>query len=83
VIRTSRHFRFAPSHTNIRRQVSCAVEPTMKIERNREARVWLLKSGGHVLYSGRRSPWERPELIREALRRERDLQGGEPRGAGA
>lgn len=55
----------------------------MKIERDREARVWVLKSGGHVLYSGRRSPWERPELMREALRRERDLHGGEPRGAGA
>jgi hypothetical protein len=83
VLRTSRHFRPAPRPTNILRQESCAVEPTMKIERNREARVWVLKSGGHVLYSGRRSPWERPELMREALRRERDLQGGEPRGAGA
>lgn len=83
MLRTSRHFRPAPAPTNILLQVSCAVEPTMKIERNREARVWVLKSGGHVLYSGRSSPWERPDLMREALRRERDLRGGEPRGAGA
>ncbi|MEE4361959.1 MAG: hypothetical protein V2I63_10595 [Pseudomonadales bacterium] len=54
----------------------------MKIERNRDARVWLLTSGTHVLYRGHRSPWEKPELMAEALRRERALrQQGERGGA--
>ena len=51
----------------------------MKIYRNPANRQWQLVSGQHVLYSGRRSPWQSPELLREAARQERRL-GRAPRG---
>ena len=43
----------------------------MKIQRNREKRVWELSTGANVLYQGRRSPWDHPEIIRDALATER------------
>ena len=45
----------------------------MKMYRNPDNRLWQLISGQHVLYSGRRSPWQSPELLRDAARRERQL----------
>ncbi len=47
----------------------------MKIERDRTTGLWVLTSGSHVLYSGRRSPWDSPRILREAVRRERSLAG--------
>lgn len=47
----------------------------MKIERDRSQGMWLLKSGNHVLYSGRRSPWDNPRIIRDAIHREHQLLG--------
>lgn len=46
----------------------------MKIHRNPQDHQWVLSSGPHVLYRGARSPWLSPELLREAARRERQLQ---------
>ena len=46
----------------------------MKIHRNPQDQQWILSSGPHVLYSGARSPWLSPELLREAARRERKLK---------
>lgn len=51
----------------------------MKIERDQSQRMWTLTSGPHVLYRGRRSPWEHPQLMREALEREQQLGGPEGR----
>lgn len=51
----------------------------MKIERDQDRGLWTLKSGTHVLYSGRRSPWENPRLMKDALQRERQLHGGRRR----
>lgn len=45
----------------------------MKIERDREKNLWALRAGTHVLYQGRRSPWDHPEIIRAALAAERAL----------
>lgn len=45
----------------------------MKIERDRSQGMWLLKSGNHVLYSGRRSPWDSPHIMRDAIHREHQL----------
>lgn len=50
----------------------------MKIHRNTQNRLWLLTSGPHVLYQGRRSPWQLPELLREAAQREQQLRSREP-----
>ena len=52
----------------------------MKIQRNREKRLWELSSGARLLYQGRRSPWDHPEIIREALRAEHSLAPGRTRG---
>lgn len=46
----------------------------MKIHRNAQDRLWLLTSGPHVLYQGRRSPWQLPDLLREAAEREQQLR---------
>lgn len=43
----------------------------MKISRDPASRLWTLTSGDHVLYAGRRSPWDNPRVMREALERER------------
>jgi hypothetical protein len=48
----------------------------MKIERDRSQGMWLLKSGNHVLYSGRRSPWDNPHIMRDAIHREHQLHHG-------
>ena len=45
----------------------------MKIARDPASRLWTLTQGNHVLYAGRKSPWNDPELIRAALRRERTM----------
>jgi hypothetical protein len=45
----------------------------MKIEKDPASRLWTLSSGSHVLYTGRRSPWEQPSVMRDAARRERTL----------
>jgi hypothetical protein len=42
----------------------------MKIHKDRKTGEWLLTAPEGVLYQGRRSPWDHPEIIREA-RRER------------
>ncbi|HSG87645.1 MAG TPA: hypothetical protein VLA56_00420 [Pseudomonadales bacterium] len=47
----------------------------MKIERDRSKKMWTLTSGSHVLYCGRRSPWEDPAIMRDALHRARELDG--------
>jgi hypothetical protein len=39
----------------------------MKISRDKHTKFWVLSSGSKVLYKGRRSPWDHPEIIREAL----------------
>ncbi len=49
----------------------------MRIHRNPQDRNWLLTSGPHVLYRGPRSPWQSPELLREAARREQQLHEGQ------
>lgn len=54
----------------------------MKIHRSADDRQWLLTSGPHVLYRGRRCPWQSPQLLREAAQQERQLlsnSGQEPR----
>lgn len=53
----------------------------MKIHRNPQDHQWILSSGPHVLYRGARSPWLSPELLREAARRERQLQESQGRPA--
>lgn len=54
----------------------------MKIHRHPQDRHWILSSGQHVLYRGMRSPWQSPALLREAARRERQLQEVEDLTAG-
>jgi hypothetical protein len=45
----------------------------MKIMRDPQSKFWVLTSNSRVLYKGRRSPWDDPAIIREALARERQL----------
>jgi len=45
----------------------------MKIERDRRSGEWLLMTGTTELYRGRRSPWDSPNILREALAREGSL----------
>ena len=47
----------------------------MKIARDPTSRVWKLTSGRHVLYEGRRSPWDDPRVMREAAEREETVRG--------
>ena len=44
----------------------------MKISRDKHTKFWVLSSGSKVLYKGRRSPWDHPEIIREALALDRE-----------
>lgn len=46
----------------------------MVIERNPTTRLWILRHDAVVLYSGRRSPWDDPSILRDALARERALR---------
>jgi len=46
----------------------------MKISRDQQSKNWLLESDSHVLYAGRKSPWDHPTIIREALRREAEVR---------
>jgi hypothetical protein len=45
----------------------------MKIMRDPQSKFWVLSSNSRVLYKGRRSPWDDPAIIRQALARERSL----------
>lgn len=45
----------------------------MKISKDKQSKFWVLSSGSRVLYKGRRSPWDHPEIIRDAMIRERAL----------
>jgi hypothetical protein len=53
----------------------------MKIKRDQQSKFWVLSSDTRVLYKGRRSPWDDPTIIRQALDRERETRG--PSAAGA
>ncbi len=46
----------------------------MKIKRDQQSKFWVLSSDARVLYKGRRSPWDDPTIIRQALDRERANQ---------
>lgn len=48
----------------------------MKISRDPASRMWTLTSGTHVLYAGRRSPWDDPRLMRAAVELERSVRRG-------
>ncbi len=48
----------------------------MKISRDKQTKFWTLSSDSHVLYKGRRSPWDDPTIIREAQQREQGLRAG-------
>ncbi len=43
----------------------------MKIRKNSQKKLWELSSGDTILYQGRRSPWDHPEIIRDAQAAER------------
>jgi hypothetical protein len=45
----------------------------MKIMRDKQSKFWVLSSESRVLYKGRRSPWDDPAIIRQALDRERAI----------
>jgi hypothetical protein len=45
----------------------------MKISRDPNSKFWILTSNSRVLYKGRRSPWDDPTIIRQALAREQSL----------
>ena len=45
----------------------------MKIMRDQQSKFWVLTSNSRVLYKGRRSPWDDPTIIRQAMVRERSL----------
>lgn len=47
----------------------------MKIKRDQQSKFWVLSSDTRVLYKGRRSPWDDPTIIRQALDRERATRG--------
>jgi hypothetical protein len=46
----------------------------MKISRDKHTKFWVLSSGSKVLYKGRRSPWDHPEIIREALTQDPEIK---------
>jgi hypothetical protein len=46
----------------------------MKICRDQRSHLWLLQSESHVLYKGRKSPWDHPSILREAQRREAEVR---------
>lgn len=48
----------------------------MKIARDPASRKWTLTSGSHVLYTGYRSPWDNPRLMRAAIEREQTVVPG-------
>jgi hypothetical protein len=50
-----------------------AEDTQMKIMRDQQSKFWVLTSNSRVLYKGRRSPWDDPSIIRQALARERQL----------
>ena len=45
----------------------------MNIRRDKQSKFWVLSSNERVLYEGRRSPWDDPTIIRQALDREKSL----------
>ena len=49
----------------------CTGKNGMKIRKNPQKKLWELSSGAKILYQGRRSPWDHPEIIRDALAAER------------
>ncbi len=52
----------------------------MKIMRDKQSKFWVLSSETRVLYKGRRSPWDDPTIIRQALDRERAMaRSAEPK----
>jgi hypothetical protein len=53
----------------------------MKITRDKQSKFWTLSSDSHVLYKGRKSPWDDPTIIREAQQREQGLRPN-PQSAG-
>lgn len=46
----------------------------MKIARDKRTGEWVLTAGATLLYRGRRSPWDTPSILREALAREGSLR---------
>ena len=50
----------------------------MKMRKNPQKKLWELTSGTTILYQGRRSPWDHPEIIRDALAAERSPKGPAP-----
>ena len=52
----------------------------MKITKDKQSKFWVLSSDTRVLYKGRRSPWDDPTIIRQALDRERAMaRAAEPK----
>jgi hypothetical protein len=47
----------------------------MKIIRDPQSKHWVLQSDSLELYRGRKSPWDHPAIIREALEREAQARG--------
>jgi hypothetical protein len=48
--------------------------------RDQQSKFWVLSSDTRVLYKGRRSPWDDPTIIRQALDRERAMaRAAEPK----
>lgn len=43
---------------------------TMKMARDKRTGDWVLTAGATVLYRGRRSPWDTPSILRDAIARE-------------
>jgi hypothetical protein len=48
----------------------------VNIRRDKQSKFWVLSSNQRVLYEGRRSPWDDPAIIRQALDREKSLGAG-------
>jgi hypothetical protein len=46
----------------------------MRIHRDRNTGLWVLSSPEGILYQGRRSPWDHPEIIHQARRQRRSPQ---------
>ncbi len=53
----------------------------MKIARDPSSRLWTLTSGTRVLYTGYRSPWDNPRLMRAAAEQEQTVVPTRPRTA--
>jgi len=43
----------------------------MKIRHIKSLDIWLLSKGDRILYRGKSSPWQSPQVLAAALRRER------------